>query len=66
MSYKEGQFHIKQSHHTPNPTPPRLPTATTTSRPTHPITPWQRFMYSFGNYSMSRATYSYRIPYDRQ
>ena len=37
-----------------------------TNRPWASTTLWQSFVYSFGHYSMSRTTSSYRIPFDRQ
>ena len=52
MLYREGQFHIKQ-------TPKQGPYYPCTPIDTHPLaptTPWQSFVYSFGHYSMSRAT----------
>ena len=60
MSYREGQFHIKQTPHYDCPCNP-IP-----NHPWAPTTTWQSFMYSFGHYSMSRTTWSYRIPFDRQ
>ena len=27
---------------------------------------WQSFVYSFGDYSMNRTTYSFQIPFNRQ
>ena len=61
MSYREGQFHIKQTK--PGPQPPPVPHTHPPLGP--PTTPCQGFVYSFCHYSMSRTPLSYR-PFDRQ
>ena len=67
MSYREGQFHIKQTPHPPHPCDlHHSPVTLYPPTPWTPTTPWQSFVYSFGHYSMSRTTQSHRIPFERQ
>ena len=56
MSYREGQFHIKQTPHPPHLLDPTTPCNPIPTNPLTPTTPWQSFVYSFGHYSMSRTT----------
>ena len=53
MSYREGQFHIKQTPHPPTPWAPTTPCNPIPTNPLDPHHPLAEFcvLYSFGHYS---------------